>query len=234
MTRGVASQIVTALARDSVSLFMAVEMLFDDSSGIRFDQSGYAGDRAVRLWTGYQNRTIDGETYTGAGSLLSFSKMEEAADLSAKGMTVALSGEVASLVSLALQEPYQNRRARVLMGVTNIEDFIDTPYAESGIIPALVFDFIGETYTITNNDLSLDSYFVEVFSGIMNTMPIQTGATNATISLNIESKYVSLQRPNVRRYSKENHRSRFPSDTFFDYTQSLADKEIAWGRKINA
>lgn len=234
MTRGVATEIVTALSQDSVSLFMAVEMLFDDSNGTRFDQSGYVGNRAVRLWTGYQDRTIDGETYTGAGSLLSFSKMEEASDLSAKGMAVVLSGEVASLVSLALQEPYQNRKARVLMGVTNIEDFIETAYAEGGVNPALVFDFIAETYTATNNDLSLDSYFVEVFSGIIDTMPIQTGATNATISVNIESKYVSLQRPNIRRYTKENHRSRFSSDTFFDYTQSLADKEVAWGRKINA
>lgn len=233
MTRGVATEIITALAQDSVGLFMAVEMLFDDQSGTRFDEAGYVGDRAVRLWTGYADKTIDGETYTGAGSLLSFSQMEEASDLSAKGMTVALSGEVASLVSLALQEPYQNRKARVLMGVSNIEDFIDTPYAEGGVIPALVFDFVAETYSTTNDDLSLDSYFVEVFSGILDTMPIKTGATTATISVNIESKYVSLQRPNIRRYTKENHRSRFPGDTFFDYTQSLADKEIAWGRKIN-
>lgn len=197
MTRGVATEIITALAQDSVGLFMAVEMLFDDQSGTRFDEAGYVGDRAVRLWTGYADKTIDGETYTGAGSLLSFSQMEEASDLSAKGMTVALSGEVASLVSLALQEPYQNRKARVLMGVEGESDF------------------------------------VEVFSGILDTMPIQTGATTATISVNIESKYVSLQRPNIRRYTKENHRARFSSDTFFDYTQSLADKEIAWGRKIN-
>ena len=197
MTRGVASAILTALGGDAVDLFFAVELLFDDEDGTRFDEVGYAGNRAVRLWTGYSDRTIDGDTYTGAGSLLSISRMEEASDLSAKGMSVTLAGEVASLVSLALQEPYQNRKGRILFGETSVSDF------------------------------------VEVFSGIIDTMPIKTGPTNASITLTIESKYVSLQRAGVRRYTKENHQSRFSGDTFFDYTQSLADKEIAWGRKIN-
>lgn len=197
MTRSVASAILTALGGDAVDLFFAVELLFDDEDGTRFNEVGYAGNRAVRLWTGYSDRTIDGETYTGAGSLLSISRMEEAADLSAKGMSVTLAGEVASLVSLALQEPYQNRKGRILFGETSV------------------------------------SNFVEVFSGIIDTMPIKTGPTSASITITIESKYVSLQRAKVRRYTKENHQSRFPGDTFFDYTQSLADKEIAWGRKIN-
>lgn len=197
MTRGVPSAILTALSSQSVDLFFAVELLFDDEDGTRFDQAGYAGDRAVRLWTGYEDRTIDGDTYIGSGSLLNIGRMEEASDLSAKGMTVALSGNVASLVSLALQEPYQNRKGRVLFGETSVSDF------------------------------------VEVFVGIIDTMPIRTGATEATISLTIESKYVSLQRPNTRRFTKENHQARHPGDTFFDYTQSLADKEIAWGRSIS-
>ena len=237
MTRGVATEIITALSADQISPFFAVELLFDDEDDTRFDEVGYAGNRAVRLWTGYQERTIDGEIYTGAGSLLGISRMEEAADLSAKGMSVTLAGEVASLVSLALQEPYQNRKARILFGVTNISDYIAVEYQESGTLPDLVFDFISDVYDIKEDSevglLSEDAYFVEVFSGIIDTMPIKTGPTSASITLTIESKYVSLQRAKVRRYTKENHQSRFPGDTFFDYTQSLADKEIAWGRKIN-
>lgn len=264
MTRTVATEIVTALAGGSVDLFFAVELLFDDTSGTRFDQSGYVGDRAVRLWTGNSQTVIGGETYTAAGSLLSVSRMEEAADLSAKGMSVSLAGEVASLVSLALQEPYQGRRGRVLFGTTNIVETPD-PYALEGVTPTLIFDpaggvigsrplgpedyvtngtsatlifdpasgMVGSYDTTLDAEQNLGNYYVEVFSGIIDTMPIRTGPSDATITLTLESKYVSLQRSNERRYTKENHQSRFPGDTFFDYTQSLADKEIPWGRKIN-
>jgi hypothetical protein len=183
MSHTVPAAILSALAGESVELFYAIELNFSTAP--------------VRLWTGFGNRTIGGQTYAGAGTLLSISGIEEVADLSAKGITLTLSGVDVSLVSLALQEPYQGRSARVLFGVAGVDDF------------------------------------VEVFAGLMDVMTLQEDGTSATIELTVESKLVTLQRPNIRRYTSESQKLRYPTDTFFDYVEQLQDKEIAWGRKIS-
>jgi hypothetical protein len=54
-----------------------------------------------------------------------------------------------------------------------------------------------------------------------------------TITVAIENKLVTLQRPNIRRYTSANHKLRHPTDTFFDFVQALQDKEIAWGRTVS-
>jgi hypothetical protein len=233
MSRTVPAAILAALAGESVELFYAVEMNFSTLP--------------VRLWTGLGDRAIgdtiaanqiqigqkyviqsvgttdftligaDSNTvglsfvatgvgtgtgtvkfaYIGSGTLLSISGIEEVADLSAKGITLTLSGVDTSLVSLAIQEPYQGRSARVLLGVTGVNEF------------------------------------VEVFAGLMDVMTLQEDGSSATIELTVESKLVTLQRPNVRRYTSASQKLRYSTDTFFDYVEELQDKEIAWGRKIS-
>lgn len=180
MSRSIPAAIVTALGQEEISPFYAVELNFDGGT--------------IRLWTGFGDRVIDGQTYIGTGSLLSVAGIEEAADLSAKGASLTLSGVDQSIVSIALQEPYQGRSARILFGVTEVNDF------------------------------------VEVFAGLMDTMTIQHSGETVTITLTIESKLVTLQRANVRRYTSANHKLRYSTDTFFDYVTDIADKELVWGR----
>ena len=55
MSRSIPAAILAALTQPEVYPFYAVEMLFDSG--------------AVRLWTGYTDRTIDGQTYIGSGNL---------------------------------------------------------------------------------------------------------------------------------------------------------------------
>ena len=78
-----------------VDLFVAVELMFDSG--------------ALRIWSGIGDKSIGGQTYTGTGSLLSVGGIEESDGLSAPGASISLSGVDSSLVSLAIQEPYQNR-----------------------------------------------------------------------------------------------------------------------------
>ena len=194
MSRTVPASILTALAQPEVEPFYAVEMLFDDTDGTRWDQVGYAGNRAVRLWTGYDDRTINSEVYVGGGGLLSISGLEEVADLSAKGITISLTGLASSLVSLALQEPYQRRRVRVLFGVRD------------------------------------QSTFVEIFSGLINRMPIEDSPEGGTINVLVDSKLVELERASNWRYTSESHKSRYPNDTFFDFVTAIQDADFRWGR----
>jgi len=142
MPRTVPAALLTALAQPEVQPFYAVEFLFD------------AGP--VRLWTGYGNRTINAQTYVGAGELLNIDGLGEVADLSAKSLTISLSGVAVSLVSLALQEPYQRRRCRVFFGVVNVPDVVE---AFSGQLNTMTIEDSGETSVIS---VLVDSKLVEL------------------------------------------------------------------------
>jgi hypothetical protein len=142
MSRTVPAAILSALQGASVEPFYAVEAQF--TGGI------------VRLWTGYGDRTIESNTYTGAGSLLGISGLDEVADLSAKSITVTLSGIDQTVLSLALAEPYQRRKLRVLFGVVGNSASVEL---FSGQMNTMTIEDSGETSTVT---ILVDSKLVEL------------------------------------------------------------------------
>lgn len=155
MARSVPAAILTALAQPEVQPFYAVEMLFDTRSGTDLD--GNPIDYGpIRLWTGYGDRIIDGETYLGAGDLLAISGLEEVNDLSAKSASITVSGIPSELVSLALIEPYQRRSCRILFGVSNVDDFVEVFAGKMNQMP---IEDSGDTSTIT---LTVESKMVEL------------------------------------------------------------------------
>ena len=143
MARTVPPGILASITQSDVQPFYAAEILLDSG--------------ALRLWTGVGTRTIDGETYIGGGDFVSVSGLEEVADLSAKNITLELSGMPSSVIQTALVEPYQRRKARVLWGT------IDNPteYVElfSGSLNQMVISDSAETGTVT---VSVDSKLVEL------------------------------------------------------------------------
>lgn len=142
MSRTVPASLLSALAQPEVQPFYATEMFFDSGT--------------VRIWTGYGERTIGDQIYVGAGFLLNIQGMAEVADLSAKAITIGLSGVAGSLVSLALQEPYQRRFCRVYFGATNVEDVVEV---FSGQINTMSIQDSSETSTI---EVLVDSKLVEL------------------------------------------------------------------------
>jgi hypothetical protein len=92
----------TGFDADSLNPFMAIDLAFDSG--------------AVRLWNGYGDLVIDSETFTGAGSLLGISSVEETGEIAARGVSMTLTGIDTSLISVALSENYQNRTAKVYIG----------------------------------------------------------------------------------------------------------------------
>ena len=180
MSRTVPASILTALSQPEVRAFYAVEFMLDAAP--------------IRFWTGYGDRIIQTETYTGTGDLMAIGGLEEVSDMSAKSANITLSGVPPELVSMALSVPYQNRECRILFGVVDSPDI------------------------------------VEVFAGTIDRMTIQDSGQTSTIDVTIESKWVRLDRPNSRRYTSESQKSRFPSDTFFNWVADLQDKDVVWGR----
>ena len=99
---GIDTKVLTALGEDKIYPFFAVKGQFDSGT--------------VRLWTGTEDITIDSETYTGAGSLLSMTGVEENSDLASTNLVVTLSGMDQTVLNLALSENYQNRRIDAFLG----------------------------------------------------------------------------------------------------------------------
>ena len=189
MSRSVPAPILTALGQSAIEPFYAVELDLDSGP--------------LRLWTGYGDRTLDGNTYTGGGDLMGIEGLEEVADLSAKMVTLTLSGMPASIVSTALQEPYQRRRVRILFSVESI--------------PGIA--------TVSSSD------FVEVFSGSLNEMTIDDGPESGTISVTVDSRLVELEGASNYRYTSESHKSRHATDTFFDFVADIQDKGVRFQPK---
>ena len=132
MTRSTPQSLLTALSQPEVQPFYAVDMSFTSAP--------------VRFWTGYGDRTISGDTYLGSGNLLSITGLDEVNDLSAKSITLQLSGVPASLVSLALQEPYQNRECKVYFGTTDTTTPIEV---FSGLMNVMTIEDSGEASVIS-------------------------------------------------------------------------------------
>lgn len=142
MSRTIPAGLLTALTGSSIEPYYAVEMLFDSGT--------------IRLWTGHGNRTIESNTYLGAGNVMSISGLEEASDLSARNATLVFSGIPTSFLSLALQEPYQRRKVRVLFGERSVSDTI---VVFSGQANTMRIQDSGDTSTI---ELTVESRLIEL------------------------------------------------------------------------
>lgn len=99
MTR---SSYPTGFNDTEVNIFSAVKMEFDSAT--------------IGLWSGYSDITIAGVEYLGTGALLGISEVEETSEISARGVTITVSGLDESILAIALNEPYQNRALSVLIG----------------------------------------------------------------------------------------------------------------------
>lgn len=108
MSRDIATVLNNVLGDEVLEVFFAVDLEFDSGT--------------LRMWTGYGDKTINGEVYTGTGTLLQVSEVEETAELAAAGATLTLNGLPSEILTLALIEPYQNRRARIYFGITGAVD----------------------------------------------------------------------------------------------------------------
>ena len=100
--QGLDASIVTRLGADEQALFFAVKAEFDTDD--------------ILVWSGTDDLTINSETYTGAGTLLSISNTEDNLELKSNGLVVSLSGMDTTVVKYALTENYQNRPITVFLG----------------------------------------------------------------------------------------------------------------------
>ena len=99
---GIDTAIANRLAADHQNTFFAIKAEFDTSD--------------ILLWTGTDDLVINSETYTGAGSLINISNVEDTIELKSSGLMVTISGMDTTVLDYALTENYQNRFITLFMG----------------------------------------------------------------------------------------------------------------------
>ena len=120
MSRSLSVALANALDDEVVNPFFAVDLYFQSET--------------VYLWTGYGELVIGAKTYLGVGSLLNISSVEETTEIEAKGATLTLSGIPSSILSLALDEPFQGRECRIYFGVEEASTCAVSVTAENVLI----------------------------------------------------------------------------------------------------
>jgi len=183
----------------------------------------YATDRAVGTGT-------VSKVYTGAGQLMAISGLTEVSDLSAQSANLTFSGIPSDIVGLALREPYQRRECKIYFGIASTDWILQFgSWDDTG-----VWIDTSEWNDGPPDIDAADLYYAttEIFSGEMDTIDITDSPDSSIIQLSVASRLIKLDRPNVRRYTAENHKSRHPNDTFFDTLASLQDVSIIWGRAV--
>jgi len=206
MTRTLPTSVIDALDDNVVYPFFAIELNFD-------------GADVLRLWTGIGTLNVQGVDWTGAGTLLNVSSIEETTEIAAKGATLSLTGIPSEVVSLALSTPYQGRTCKIYFGLFKASKIIKEDSS---------FLLLEDGSKIYLEDLNAG--FTEIFSGYMDQMDIEELPETSTIQLRVENKLIDLERARVARYSSSYQKSIYPTDFGLDLVESLQDKEIVWGR----
>lgn len=196
MSRGLNAVTLAALLKKEVQVYFALDLQFDTP---------------LRLWSGLGQILINGEVYTGGGSMLALSKIDETVETAARGAQITLSGiprGESEPLKLALTEKYQGKKARIMFAVLDADSTLDLGGA--GQDNGALFD--------------------EVFSGFMDMMNIDESNETSTIMLSVESRLIALRRANKLRYTANWLKSKYPSDRGLDFTNSTPLQKIRWGR----
>ena len=188
MSRTIPSSLLSVLGNAEIEPFYAVEMQFDSGT--------------MRIWTGYGDKSIGGQTYTGTGNLLKIEGLEETSDLSAAGTTLTLSGLDSTIITYALTEEYQGRLAKIFWGVNGVSDVIEV---FSGYMDQMIIQDQGDSSTI---QLSLESRLI-----VLERPNIR--------------RYTSESQKGVRAQD-----GLVGDDSFFNWVTQLQDKRVPWGREV--
>ena len=68
---------------------------------------------------------------------------------------------------------------------------------------------------------------VVIFRGRMDQMNIRLGET-ATVEVTLEDRLTDMDRPALRRYTREDQQRQYPGDRGFDFVPAVVERDIIW------
>ena len=213
MSRDLNADTISEINKATVFPFFAVELRFD-------------GNQILRMWTGQGTLVLpDPAQWSGAGTLLGISRVEETSEMAVKGATLTLSSVPSSVLALALVEPYQGRVCKLYFGT----------FTEGAILQEdSAYILLQDGSKIGLEAANRRTAFNEIFSGYMDQMNIEETGDTSTIELKVENKLIDLERARVARYTSGYQKSLYAGDLGLDFIEDLQDKPVSWGRSSGA
>lgn len=80
---------------------------------------------------------------------------------------------------------------------------------------------------LLDSDTGLMIEAVVIFRGRMDQMNIRLGET-ATVEVSLEDRLTDMDRPALRRYTREDQQRQFPGDQGFDFVPAVVERDIIW------
>lgn len=191
MPRNVTANYILALSEGYLFPVIFVEMEF--ASG------------PVYMCSASQPVYLNGNTYTGVGSFLQISTIEDGSTVQARGVTVTLSGIDPTLLPAVMNEFQVGLPATIYLGL-----------------------FGGEGLSLVNDT-------VVAWSGRTDQPTItQQDATTASISINLESTLMDMNVPVPYRYTNQDQQLFFPGDQGFSWVNSIQSIALYWDQNSNS
>jgi len=207
MPRDLSPEFISLMTAERAQPFLAFEMFFDSGT--------------LRLWTGLGDLVAGGETYTGSGSLISVSDVEETGSEAASSFTLTLSGADQAMTALALGERVARRRFVAHLGFISEAAYLTK---EDG----------GLLLLESGGRIKLRSSGVEVvqfLGGYMDKMPMAIDPRDPKIMLVVQNENAILNDVPAARFTPEYQKQKFPGDKGFEFVASLAAERLYWGAK---
>lgn len=186
----ISASMLTAIQSSSFQPALLVEMHF--VSGVSY------------VWNGRGTLSWNSHSWLGVGNFGSISVIEEGATVSARGITLALSGIDASMLADALQEMQVGLPAVVYLGIFDPAN------------PGVLF----------NTPLTS-------WAGRMDQPTIDVDGTTASISINCENRLVVMDVAVDRRYTNDDQQIDHPGDLGFQFVNSIQEQTVYFGRTPN-
>lgn len=155
----------------------------------------------VRYWTGYGDLSWNSQTWTGTGTLITMSAVDENDDVRAQGATLKLAGMPEAMIAIALAESRSGKPGSVRFGLLS----------EAGAVIATP----KVTFKGRLDDVEIDD----------------ENPQELYINFKYEHELIDLERPREWRYTDEHQQQLYPGDTGLRYIPGLQDKELTWGRR---
>ena len=134
-----------------------------------------------------------------------------------------------------------------LLGITGIEESSTLSMSGitltlAGIKSSLISTALSASYTNKNGAVYLGLFDASqnviadvytIFKGKMDVLNIQEGHETTVITLKLESRLITFEKPANRMYTLEDQQVDFSSDIGFEFIPDLQDKEIIWGKETS-
>jgi hypothetical protein len=155
----------------------------------------------VRMCTAYQDKILNSVVFKGVGNFLDVSTIEDGSTVTARGLSVSLSGIDPSLLAETLTQFQVGMSATITLALLASEV----------------------------NDLPVNSPVV-AWKGRTDEPTITISGQSATITVALESILLDMNTPLAWRYTPQDQKLFYPHDQGFDFVNAIQNLPIYWSQ----